>query len=80
MKEKINKKFEQKQVPNGKEICENQLFPPINKVENTEVNHQEIDPYLDKINEKLKDLSREELIQKFVSVEFNSFKLLRERY
>jgi ATP-dependent RNA helicase DeaD len=68
----INKKFEQVAVPSGKEICQNQLMHLIDKVQNIEVNNQ-IDSFLPSIYEKLEGLDREELIKKFVSLEFNSF-------
>jgi ATP-dependent RNA helicase DeaD len=70
---KINKKFEKKEVPTGEEICKNQLFSLINNVKETEVNHDQIDTYLESIYSSLEGLNREELIQKFVSVEFNKF-------
>ncbi|MDH3381097.1 MAG: DEAD/DEAH box helicase [Flavobacteriaceae bacterium] len=69
----IGKKFEQKQIPHGKEICEKQLFKLIDKVKAVEVNDEQIAEYLDIIYEKLASLDREELIKKFVSIEFNSF-------
>jgi ATP-dependent RNA helicase DeaD len=70
---KIQKKFEKKSVPSGEEICKNQLFSLINNVKETEVNHQQIDVYLKDIYTSLEGLDREELVQKFVSVEFNKF-------
>ncbi|MCM2302119.1 MAG: DEAD/DEAH box helicase [Flavobacteriaceae bacterium] len=69
----IGKKFEQKQIPHGKEICEKQLFKLIDKVKAVAVNDEQIAEYLDIIYEKLASLDREELIKKFVSIEFNSF-------
>ncbi len=69
----LKKKFIENSIPTGKEICEKQLFHLIDRVENSEVNTSEIDSYLPNIYDKLKDFSREELIQKFVSLEFNSF-------
>ena len=69
----IKKKFEAKKVPTGKEICQNQLMHLIEKVKATEVNTEQIEEFLPSIYEKLEDLSREELVQKFVSLEFNSF-------
>ncbi len=70
---KIKKKFEKQTVPTGQEICKSQLFSLIHKVQETEVNNEQIDSYLESIYESLEGLSREELIQKFVSVEFNKF-------
>ncbi|MCL4143322.1 UNVERIFIED_CONTAM: hypothetical protein GTU68_025938 [Idotea baltica] len=69
----IKKKFVETKVPSGKEICQNQLMHLIDKVQNIEVNETEINEFLPSIYDKLKDLDREELIQKFVSLEFNSF-------
>jgi ATP-dependent RNA helicase DeaD len=70
---KINKKFTKKEVPSGEDICKSQLFSLIENVKDTEVNHEQIDTYLDSIYASLEGLTREELIQKFVSVEFNKF-------
>ncbi len=69
----IKKKFVQGKVPSGKEICQNQLMHLIDKVNAIEVKESEIEDFLPSIYEKLEGLNREELIQKFVSLEFNSF-------
>lgn len=68
----IKQKFEEKPIPSGIEICEIQLLHLANKIKDTEVDH-EIDNYLPAINNVLEDLSKEELIKKMVSVEFNRF-------
>lgn len=68
-----NKPFSQKQIPTGKEICEKQLFHLIDKMKQTRVNEKQLAPYLDKISEKLSDLSREDLIRQLVGTEFNRF-------
>lgn len=69
----INKKFIETRVPSGKEICESQLMHLIERVKNTVVNETQIQEFLPSIYKKLADFSREELIQKFVSLEFNTF-------
>ncbi len=69
----IGKKFERAQVPNGFDVCEKQLFHLVNKLHTVEVNEKEIEAYLPKIFEELKDLSKEEIIKRFVSEEFNRF-------
>ncbi len=68
----IKQKFEEKTIPSGIEICEIQLLHLATKIKDTEVDH-EIDNYLPAINEVLEGLSKEELIKKMVSVEFNRF-------
>jgi ATP-dependent RNA helicase DeaD len=69
----IKKKFIQGTVPTGFEACEKQLFSLVKKVHDVEVNESAIERYMDKINEELKDLSREDIIKRFVSTEFNRF-------
>jgi len=68
----IKQQFEGKAIPSGMEICEIQLLHLANKIKDTEVDH-EIDSYLPAINEVFEGLSKEELIKKMVSVEFNRF-------
>ena len=70
---KLQKQFVQKQIPNGQEICEVQLYKLIDKIHDIEVNEKDIKDYLPQIHEKLKELDRDELIKRFVSIEFNQF-------
>lgn len=69
----IKKSFEQGTLPSGKEICENRLMHLIDTVEKVHVDEQEIARYLPAIYDKLAHLDREEIIQHFVSYEFNHF-------
>ena len=69
---KIKQNFEAKKIPTGMEICEIQLYHLANKIKETKIN-KEVDNYLPAINDVLKDLDREELIKKMVSVEFTRF-------
>ncbi len=68
-----NKVFEQAKIPSAEDICQNQLFSLVDKVQNVDVNEEEIQKYLPLIQEKLQDMDRDELIKKFFSVEFNRF-------
>jgi ATP-dependent RNA helicase DeaD len=67
----LNRKFALKQVPNGIEICERQLMSLVKRVHDVEVNEKEIAPYLPAIYDELKDLDKDELVRRFVSIEFN---------
>lgn len=60
-------------VPSGFEICEKQLYHFIHTVHAVEVKTEAIRPYLNKIQEEFRDLSKEELLAKLVSLEFNVF-------
>jgi ATP-dependent RNA helicase DeaD len=64
--------FIKKDIPSGKEICEVQLFHLVNNVKNTDIN-EDIEEYLPQLNESLEELTKEELIKKFFSVEFTRF-------
>jgi ATP-dependent RNA helicase DeaD len=68
-----NISFERKMVPNGKKICEKQLFNMIDAIEKVTVDETQINPFLPDVFKKLEWLSREELIKHMVSVEFNRF-------
>ncbi len=60
-------------VPQGRDICEKQLYALVTKMVNVEVNHEEVAPYLPPVYKALNDIGKEELIQRFVSLEFNRF-------
>lgn len=60
-------------LPTGMEVCEQQLFHIIRGIHSQEVHYEEIEPFVEKIQEELKDLTKEELIKRFASVEFNRF-------
>ena len=69
----LSKNFEVCSVPTGKEVCEQQLLGLIERMQNTEVNHEEVDKFLPVIREKLEHFDKEELLKRFISLEFNRF-------
>jgi ATP-dependent RNA helicase DeaD len=73
MEKRLGREIVLAHVPTGREICEKQLYNLIETMENINVDDKLIDPLMENIYQKLSSLSREELIKKFVSVEFNRF-------
>lgn len=69
----INKKFTIGSLPSGKEICEQQLIKVIDDIEKVKVNEEEIESFLPSIYRKLEWLSKEDLVKRVVSMEFNRF-------
>ncbi|MGM0647737.1 MAG: DEAD/DEAH box helicase [Bacteroidota bacterium] len=69
----IGKKCEKMPVPSGEEICKKQLFNLLDRMENTVVDKDKIDPFMETVNKKLAWMSKEEVIKHFVSIEFNRF-------
>ncbi len=73
IEKKIKKKFKQCRVPSGMDICKKQLVSLVDVVSKVEVDYEQIDPLYSEIAGKLEAMDREELIKKFVSLEFNRF-------
>ncbi|UPK67677.1 DEAD/DEAH box helicase [Chitinophaga filiformis] len=69
----IGKKFTKVEVPDGFAVCEKQLFGLVHKVHNVVVNEEQIEPYLERIFEEFAAMSKEEIIKRFASLEFNQF-------
>jgi ATP-dependent RNA helicase DeaD len=73
IEKQIGKKFAAVKIPTGGEVCEKQLYHLVDKMKNTEIQHQEIEAFLPAIYEQLQGIGKEEIIQRFVSAEFNRF-------
>lgn len=69
----IGKKFNKADIPTGFDVCEKQLFSIVHKIHKVEVNEQQIEQYLPRIMEEFKDMSKEDFIKRFASIEFNIF-------
>jgi ATP-dependent RNA helicase DeaD len=65
------KEFIKQDVPKGEEVCGVRMMDMVDKLKATEVNEKQIERYLPQVYEKLADLGWQELIQHFVSMEFN---------
>jgi len=73
IEKQLNKKFTILPIPGGREVCEKQLLYFIDRVEKVEVDTVQVESFLPQIYKKLEWMDRNELIQRFVSVEFNRF-------
>ena len=69
----IGKKFTKADLPTGFDVCEKQLFALVHKVHNVEVNEAQIEQYIPRIMDEFAELSKEEVIKRFASLEFNRF-------
>lgn len=67
----IGKNFEREHIPSGKQICEKQLFNLVDRIEKVEINESEIEPLLPPIFRRLSWLDDQDLIRRFISLEFN---------
>lgn len=69
----IGKQFVVGEMPTGNQICEKQLIKMIDDIEKVKVNDEEIDGFMTAIYRKLEWLSKEDVIKRVVSLEFNRF-------
>jgi ATP-dependent RNA helicase DeaD len=69
----VSKKFEKVNVPTGAEVCQNQLLALIHRAHQVEVNEEQLAPFMDQINAEFADISKEDVIKRFASMEFNRF-------
>lgn len=68
----IGREFAQAKIPTGFQVCEKQLFHYIDRMENVDID-EEIESFLPVIYRKLEWMSKEDIIRRFVSLEFNRF-------
>ena len=73
LEKKIGRKFEKVPIPNGQDICQKQLFNLIDNIKETEIANSHIDQFLPQIYEMFDEMSKEEVLKKIVSAEFNRF-------
>ena len=69
----IGRKMEEARIPRGHDICEARLLELLERVKDVEVNEEAVAPYLQAVRDSLADFDRDELLQRFISVEFNRF-------
>lgn len=65
--------FKRMMVPSGSEVCQKQLIALMHKVREVKINDAEIEEFMPAVMEELKDLTKQELIKRFASIEFNRF-------
>ncbi|MBE0637336.1 MAG: DEAD/DEAH box helicase [Bacteroidales bacterium] len=69
----VGQEFAKAKIPTGVQVCEKQLFHMIDNMEKVDLKNEEIDSFLPVIYRKLEWMNREEIIKRFVSLEFNRF-------
>ncbi|MDY0362322.1 MAG: DEAD/DEAH box helicase [Desulforegulaceae bacterium] len=65
--------FRQEKVPSGSLVCEKQLFALVDRFKNVDVDQDAISKFIEPAYEKLKKLTKNEIIERFISMEFNRF-------
>ena len=73
IEKEIGKSFVEGEIPSAKEICKKQLYKVMDQIVKTDVNDEEIDPFMTDINRYFEFMDKEDLIKKIVSMEFGKF-------
>ena len=69
----IGKEFVEADIPNAEEICKKQLYKVMDQIVKTDVNDDEIAPFMQDISRYFEFMDKDDVIKKIVSREFGRF-------
>jgi len=69
----IGKQFVEGEIPAPQEICKKQLFKVMDQILKTDVDEEQIAPFMVDINRYFEYVDKEDIIKKIVSLEFGKF-------
>ena len=73
IEKEIGKQFVEAEIPKPEEICKKQLYKVMDQIVKTDVDDEEIAPFMQDINRYFEYIDKEEIIKKIVSLEFGKF-------
>lgn len=73
LEKSTGREFTLSDVPSGSQICEQRLLHTIDEMLDAEVNDAQISSYIAAFEDKLESLDKDEIIKRFLSVQFNHF-------
>ena len=65
--------FHKLDIPTGKDVCRKQFFYFMDKLLNTDVSHGDYETYVPMLQEKFADITKEEVLKRVASMEFDRF-------
>ena len=72
IEKKIHREFTQIPIPTGLEICQRQMLHWAERIRSTEAKPL-MDPYMQPVNDLLQDLTKEEIVRRFMTIEAGRF-------
>lgn len=69
----IGKKFVRRSLPSPEEICTKQLYNVIDRLERTEVDEEQIAPFMPEVMRKLDWMDKEDIVKRIVASAFGRF-------
>ena len=73
IEKEIGKQFVETPIPSAEEICKKQLYKVMDQIVKTDVDDDEIAPFMQDINRYFEYIDKDEIIKKIVSLEFGKF-------
>jgi len=73
IEKEIGKKFVEAEIPKAEDICKKQLYKVMDQIVKTDVDDEEIAPFMQDISRYFEYIDKEEIIKKIVSLEFGKF-------
>ena len=73
IEKEIGKQFVLEEIPSAEEICKKQLYKVMDQIVKTDVDDEEIAPFMQDINRYFEYIDKDDLIKKIVSLEFGKF-------
>ena len=73
IEKEIGKEFVKSEIPSAEEICKKQLYKVMDQIVKTDVDDEEIAPFMQDISRYFEYIDKDELIKKIVSLEFGKF-------
>jgi ATP-dependent RNA helicase DeaD len=69
----VNAQFHKLDVPSGKDVCRKQFFHFMDKLMLADISNGDYETYMADLQDKFKDVSKEEVLQRVAALEFNHF-------
>jgi ATP-dependent RNA helicase DeaD len=73
IEKEIGKQFEQGIIPSAEEICKKQLYKVMDQIVKSDVDEEQIAPFMQDISRYFEYIDKDDLIKKIVSLEFGKF-------
>ena len=73
IEKEIGKEFEKGVIPSAEEICKKQLYKVMDQIVKSDVDEEQIAPFMQDISRYFEYIDKDDLIKKIVSLEFGKF-------
>ena len=73
IEKEIQKEFVRGEIPTPEEICKKQLYKVMDQIVKTDVDEEQIEPFMQDISRYFEYIDKDDLIKKIVSMEFGRF-------